>query len=163
MPGVPRGVATPETKTIRALYEALQTGDGDAMAALYAPGARYSDPIFRDLRGDQVRALWKMICEGSRDLEFKVRRVAGKGGFAEAQWEAKYTFPLTGLPVHNEGSAKFAFEDGLISNHHDDWHFQKWASQALGFKGKALGWTQPFHDAVSRRALEELERYMRSK
>jgi hypothetical protein len=36
---------------IRRFYEALDRHDGEAMAACYAPGARFEDPAFGELDG----------------------------------------------------------------------------------------------------------------
>ena len=39
---------------IERFYRAFDEGDGDAMAACYAPDARFSDPVFPDLRGSRA-------------------------------------------------------------------------------------------------------------
>ena len=36
---------------IERLYGAMNRGDGETMAACYAPDARFSDPAFGELRG----------------------------------------------------------------------------------------------------------------
>ena len=149
-----------DEKVVRRLYKALGERDGEAMAACYAPYAKFTDPVFTDLKGPEVGAMWKMLCSRAQDLRVEVRDVKVREGLGEATWEARYSFAETNLPVRNVGQARFVFRDGLIAQHVDDWHFHKWASQALGTKGKALGWTKPFHDAVSRKARESLERFM---
>lgn len=153
-------VAQADAKTVKQLYAALQARDGEAMAACYAPDARFSDPVFRDLHGAEIGAMWRMLCAQARELRVEVRGVKSKGGMGEATWEAWYSFPGRDLPVRNVGTARFALRDGLIVTHVDDWHFHKWAAQALGAKGKWLGWTKPFHEAVSRDAMRRLERFM---
>lgn len=149
-----------DLRTLRALYDALAQRDGEAMAACYAPDARFTDPVFRDLRGPQVGAMWRMLCSRARDLKVQVRRVEAEEGFGAASWEARYTFGATGRSVHNVIHSRFALRDGLITQHTDTFDFHAWASQALGWKGKAFGWTRPLHENVKQQAMVGLERYM---
>ena len=156
-PGVPS-----DAQVIKQLYAALNDCDGEAMASLYTDDARFSDPAFGDLEGPQVGAMWRMLTSRAQDLKVEVRLVKAKAGLGEAQWEATYTFAQTGLPVRNLGKARFAFREGKIATHTDEWDFHKWAGQALGFKGKALGWAKPFHATVTKKARAELEKFMTS-
>ena len=50
-------MAHPNDELIERFYGAFARGDGDAMAACYAPYARFSDPVFTDLRGEEPEAL----------------------------------------------------------------------------------------------------------
>ena len=135
-------------------YGAFGRRDGQAMAACYAPGARFSDPVFTDLRGEEPGAMWKMLTARAEDLE--VRLVAHDAGeeTGTAHWLADYTFTQTGRKVHNDVRAAFRFADGLIVEHRDDFSFHGWARQALGPVGLALGWT-PFLKAKVRRGARE--------
>ena len=38
------------------------------MAACYTPDEQFTDPVFRDLEGREVGAMWQMLCERSDDL-----------------------------------------------------------------------------------------------
>lgn len=151
-----------DEKVVKRLYAALGERDGDAMAALYAPYARFTDPVFTDLKGPEVGAMWRMLCRDAQELRVEVRDVRAASGLGDAVWEAWYAFGPEARMVRNVGHARFVFRDGLIAQHVDDWHFQKWAAQALGWQGKALGWTQPFHDKVRKEARARLERFMAS-
>jgi len=42
---------------IERFYQAFDEGDGDTMAACYAPDVRFSDPVFPDLRGSRAGAM----------------------------------------------------------------------------------------------------------
>ena len=44
----------------RRLYDALARKDGKAMAACYAPGVRFSDPVFPDLEGEEAADMWRL-------------------------------------------------------------------------------------------------------
>src|SRR5687767_1470425 len=51
---------------IERFYAAFDARDGDAMAACYAPGAHFSDPVFPDLNGDEPGAMWRMLTSQAR-------------------------------------------------------------------------------------------------
>ena len=44
-------------------YEAFQRRDHAGMIACYHPLIRFSDPVFTNLRSDEARAMWHMLCE----------------------------------------------------------------------------------------------------
>ena len=86
---------------IERFYEAFARRDHEAMASCYAPDARFSDPVFQDLNGDEVRAMWRMLCERAIDLELSHSGVRAEGDRGSAHWDADYTFTATGRRVHN--------------------------------------------------------------
>ncbi len=129
------------------------------MARCYAPDARFSDPVFTDLEGTQVAAMWRMLCERASDLRITFRDVVVAENQGSAHWEAWYTYSATGRPVHNVISATFTLRDGFIAEHHDRFDLYRWARQALGVSGLLLGWTPPFRRAIRRRASQSLARF----
>lgn len=149
-----------DERLVKQLYDALERRDGAAMAALYHPEARFSDGVFPDLRGPEVGAMWRMLCGRATDLKLRVRDITCSGGFGSCWWEATYTFGRTGRKVVNTATARFAFRDGAIVQHKDEWSFRKWSGQALGPAGKVLGWTKPFQAKVQDNARAELAAYM---
>ncbi len=130
-----------ETAVIERLYRALQRRDGAAMGACYHPQARFSDPVFPDLDAEGVRAMWAMLCARGKDLRVTFREIRGDAGHAYAHWEAWYTFSASGRTVHNVIDAEFELADGLILRQTDRFDFHRWAGQALGLAGWALGGT----------------------
>ena len=56
--------------------------------------------------------------------------------------DANYTFSATGRKVVNRIDAVFEVRDGKFVAHYDSFSFHKWAAQALGGVGSALGWTK---------------------
>ena len=56
-------------KVIRDLYDALDRHDGETMAQQYAPDARFKDPAFGELTGEQAGDMWRMLCSRTTDLE----------------------------------------------------------------------------------------------
>jgi ketosteroid isomerase-like protein len=144
---------------IERFYAAFAACDGDAMAACYAPDARFSDPVFVDLRGDEPGAMWQMLTSQATDLRVELLEHEAHGDEGTARWRAHYTFSQTGRPVVNDVRARFRFADGRIAEHDDDFDFHRWASQALGPSGKLLGWTPIVRSAVRRRARASLEQF----
>ena len=143
-------------EVIRAFYAAFQRRDHAAMGACYTPDATFSDPVFPDLRGPQVAAMWRMLCERGTDLRVTFGEVEATEAGGSARWEAWYTFGATGRPVHNIIRAEFTFRDGRIARHRDDFDLYRWARQALGVKGALLGWTPPVQNAIRRQAARAL-------
>jgi ketosteroid isomerase-like protein len=145
---------------LQRLYTALDQADGDAMAACYGPDARFSDPAFGELRGEQVGGMWRMLASRSSDLDVNLAEHDADDETGWAHWIARYTFTRTGRPVTNDVRARFRFEDGLIAEHDDSFSFYAWSRQALGIAGLLLGWTPLLRSAVRRRARGELEEFL---
>jgi ketosteroid isomerase-like protein len=140
-------------------YAAFARRDHATMAACYAPGARFSDPVFPELRGERIGLMWRMLCERGTDLrvEWEVLRATDES--ALVGWQAWYTFRATGLPVHNRITAVLDLDGPRIRRHQDDFPFHRWAAQALGWKGRLLGWTPLVRNAVRREAARALEKF----
>jgi ketosteroid isomerase-like protein len=135
---------------IRTLYDALDRHDGDAMATCYAPDARFRDPAFGELSGEQAGDMWRMLTERAEDLSVQLADHDADGDTGTAHWIARYTFTDSGRPVVNDVRARFRFAEGLIVEHVDEFSFFAWSRQALGAIGLALGWT-PILPALTRR------------
>jgi ketosteroid isomerase-like protein len=144
---------------IQRFYAAFARLDGDAMAACYAPDARFSDPVFSDLRGEEPGAMWKMLTGRARDLEVTLLAHEADADSGRAHWVADYTF-RTGRRVHNDVNAQFRFENGLIAEHRDSFSFYAWARQALGPVGAVLGWTPALRARVQREARAGLDGFI---
>jgi ketosteroid isomerase-like protein len=149
-----------EADLIRTFYAAFGRRDHAAMAACYAPDARFSDPVFRDLQGPRIAAMWRMLCERGADLRVEATGIEADGVRGSARWEAWYTFSATRRPVHNVIRATFAFRDGRIATHHDDFDLYRWARQALGAQGVLLGWTPFVQRAIRAQATGALEAFI---
>jgi ketosteroid isomerase-like protein len=147
--------------TIVRFYDAFSRRDGEAMAACYAPDARFSDPVFKDLTRPQVTAMWQMLTSSGRDLNIQLVEHIAESRTGTAHWLADYTFSRTGRRVHNDVHATFRFsDDGLIADHHDSFNLYAWAKQALGPVGSLLGWAPPFQSSLRSGASATLAKYM---
>jgi ketosteroid isomerase-like protein len=145
---------------IRRFYTAFGALDGDTMAACYAPDARFSDPVFTDLRGQEPGAMWRMLTGRANDLNVRLLEHEAGDQHGRAHWLADYTFS-TGRRVHNDVRAEFRFEDGLIVEHHDAFSFYTWAREALGPAGVVLGWTPLLRGKVQSQARSGLDEFLR--
>jgi ketosteroid isomerase-like protein len=144
---------------IERFYAAFARHDGDTMAACYTPDARFSDPVFTDLRGAEPGAMWRMLTGRAEDLEVSLVEHEAVDELGTAHWLADYTFS-TGRKVHNNVRAEFRFEHGLIAEHRDSFSFYAWARQALGPAGLAFGWTPIVHGKVKREARAGLDEFL---
>ena len=147
---------------VERFYSAFGRRDHATMAACYQPDARFSDPAFGELRGEEVTSMWRMLCERGRDLEIVFDRVEATDDRGSAHWEADYTFAATGRRVHNDITATFRFREGLIAEHDDRFSFWRWSRQALGPAGLALGWTPLLRGKVRGQARAQLRDFMTS-
>ncbi len=145
-------------KRITAFYEAFARRDGAEMTRFYADDARFSDPVFPDLRGKRIGAMWTMLCSRAKDLVIEHSGVEADDASGKAHWRAKYTFS-TGRNVINEIDARFRFRDGLCVEHDDVFDFGAWSRQAIGAPAILLGWTGLIQRKVQREAAIGLERY----
>src|SRR4051812_11671734 len=153
--------AKANNETIERLYAAFADCNGAAMTACYARGAHFRDPAFGDLEGDDIGAMWRMLTGRARDLEITLREHDADEAAGTAHWLARYPFP-PGRRVENDVHAGFAFDqDGLITDHVDDFDFHRWASQALGPKGHLVALLPPLRGKARAQALGRLATYKR--
>jgi hypothetical protein len=148
-------------KLINVFYTSFQARDWKKMVEAYHPEVTFYDPVFGNLDGPQVRAMWEMLLSGATELDLQFEDVVADEGYGSCRWVARYVFTATGRRVVNRAKARFRFEDGAIAEHYDDFSFYRWASQAFGWKGVVFGWTSMLQRAVRRKARLALERFMK--
>jgi len=132
----------PNAELVDHLYASFRKRDAAAMAACYQPDATFSDPIF-EVKGQEVADMWTMFCERGRDLSLDWRVVSADDETGAAHWEPRYTFSVTGRPIHNKIDSRFTFRGGKIATQVDSFDVWRWSRMALGPKGAMLGWA-PF-------------------
>jgi len=147
---------------IERLYGAFDRGDGDTMAACYAPDARFRDPVFGELGGEEAGTMWRMLTSRpDSDLRVELAEHEAGAETGSAHWIARYTFAQTGRPVVNDIQARFRFAGGLIAEHVDEFSFWAWSRQALGPPGLLLGWTPVLPLVLRRKVRANLARFAR--
>lgn len=152
---------SPNAEAIRAFYHNFDRRDAEGMASLYAADVVFSDPVFPALRGDDARAMWRMLCARGTGLRIELVAFEADELRGRARWDAFYTFSATGRPVHNRIDARFEFRDGEVVRHIDSFSFWRWSRQALGATGMLLGWTGLVRAKVQRTAARGLEEFKR--
>jgi ketosteroid isomerase-like protein len=155
-----RRMSSANEQLIERFYAAFDARDGAAMAACYAPGARFSDPVFGELHGAEPGAMWRMLTAQASELRIELLEHDADDARGSAHWRAHYVFSQTGRPVVNDVRAGYRFADGLIAEHDDSFSFHRWSRQALGPPGLLLGWTPLLRRRVSRRARAGLDAFM---
>ncbi len=146
-------------KLIDTFYTAFQQRNAEVMAACYADDAQFSDAVFKGLRGQQVGDMWRMLTEKAQNFSLVFDGVRADENSGEAHWVATYTFSQTGNTVVNDIRARFTFKDGKIATHTDTFNLWRWSAQALGFKGRLLGWTPLVQNAIRQQAAKGLADY----
>jgi ketosteroid isomerase-like protein len=146
---------------IHQFYTAFTNRDWQTMANCYHPDAEFTDEVFVGLKGKEVPGMWRMLIEkGGDNLEVTYSHVQVNGDIGSADWVAIYLFSSTGRRVINRIHAEFVLKEGKIYRHTDQFNLHKWATQALGFKGKLLGGTSFFRRKLQKTAKEGLLRYL---
>ena len=149
------------TDTIERFYRTFQLRDHEAMAECYHPSIHFSDPMFSDLRGSEVAAMWHMLCERATDLDVTLNGVTDEGdGSLSAQWEARYPFGRKARSIHNKIDARFVFEDGKIIEHVDEFSLWRWTRMAFGVPALLTGWTGSVQAKVRARAARSLTKFI---
>lgn len=150
----------PNEQLIQTFYTAFQAREAAGMNACYHPEIVFSDPVFGRLQGDQVKAMWQMLCGRAKDLQITFGDVQADAGTGKAHWEARYSFGKAGRPVHNIIDASFVFQDGLIWQHTDRFDLWRWSRMALGPIGILLGWTPMIQSTIQKDARRGLEQFI---
>ncbi|CAN5478548.1 nuclear transport factor 2 family protein [soil metagenome] len=147
-------------KLITDFYIAFQKKDWRGMQACYHDKIEFSDPVFRDLKGGEAKAMWHMLAEAAKDLIVVFKNVDGETRKGSCDWDALYSFSRTGRKVHNIIHAEFEFKDGKIIKHTDTFDLWRWAGMALGPSGKLLGWAPFLQGKVRATARKSLDKFI---
>jgi ketosteroid isomerase-like protein len=145
-------------------YSAFQELDYEKMNSCYSADIVFSDPVFGMIQGEEVRAMWEMLCKNARDFSLRYSDIVMLDDeYATCKWVANYTFSQTGKKVENRVKAFMRLKDGKIIEHSDAFKLSKWAEQALGWKGYWFGWTGFMKKRIMRKAVQNLNRFMEQK
>ena len=156
----PTGKMQAHASLLEQFYTAFQQRDYRSMAAAYHPDATFRDGAFDLKNGQEIAAMWHMLCTGGRDLRVEYRDVQAGHQQGSAHWEAYYTFSRTGRPVHNVIDSAFEFQAGKIIRQQDSFSFWRWSRQALGPAGWLLGWTPLLQNKVRATAMGNLRKFI---
>jgi len=149
---------------ITKFYSAFQKLDYGTMQSCYHEGAIFNDPAFGILEGDEVRAMWEMLCKNAKDFKLSFSNIQLLDDeYCTCNWTANYIFSKTGRKVTNNIKAHMRIRDGLITEHTDQFDIWKWSRQALGLSGVLLGWSNFMKVKIRKMARKNLQKFMESK
>ncbi|MBR7800343.1 nuclear transport factor 2 family protein [Undibacterium fentianense] len=149
----------PNALLIQKFYEAFQRLDAQAMVACYAEDIQFSDPVFLDLKGQQVGDMWRMLTSRAQDFSLVFDQIEANETEGRAHWVASYCFSQTGRQVVNDIHAKFTFRDGKIAVHRDHFDLWKWSRQAMGWKGYLMGRLPLVQNKIRHQAEKNLRKF----
>ena len=152
-----------EEKLIHTFYTSFREKNWRGMGECYLDEAFFYDPIFGNLEGIRVRAMWEMLLNNAGDLELSYANVSGEGGYGSCDWTAVYTYGPTRRKVTNKVKAHFTFDGGRIAEHQDEYSLWRWSAQALGFQGLLFGWTSAAQGKIRKMARAGLDRFLMAK
>ncbi len=150
----------PNQETITRFYAAFSQKDAKTMATCYHEDVTFSDPVFKELRGAEVAAMWEMLCLQAKTLIITSSDIQADDLKGQANWTAHYDFGKPPRPVHNRIHAEFEFLDGKIIRHIDTFNFWKWSRMALGFLGLIMGWHSGVQQKISAQAMSNLTKFI---
>ncbi len=151
-------------QTIERFYKAFQQKDYATMNSCYSDDIVFYDPVFELLENGRAKQMWEMLCKSAKDLTIEYGNIkALDEEYYTCDWVARYTFSRTGRPVINHVKAHMKMLDGKIVEHSDAFSIHKWSTQALGFKGKLLGWNSFFQRKIKNMARRNLILFIEGK
>ena len=146
---------------IEKFYTAFQKLDYKTMQDCYSDHPVFNDPAFGIIEGDEVKAMWEMLCKNAKDFSLSYGNIELLDDeYATCNWVARYTFSKTGRQVENHIKAYMRIQNEKITEHTDYFNFWKWSRQALGVSGWLLGWSNFLKGKVRINALRSLEKFM---
>lgn len=151
-------------QTIERFYQAFQQKNYEEMNSCYSDDIVFYDPVFELLEKGRAKQMWEMLCKSAKDLNIQYSNIkALDEEYYTCDWVAHYTFSKTGRPVVNRVRAHMKMLDGKIVEHSDAFSLHQWASQALGFSGKLLGWNSFFQRKIKNTARRNLIQFIENK
>ena len=149
---------------ISSFYTAFQNLEHKKMNECYSDEIVFFDPAFGLLRGEEVKAMWEMLCKNASGFSLVYGNIlALDDQYFTCDWVASYTFSKTGRRVVNKIKAHMMIVDGKIIEHSDGFSLHKWSMMALGFSGWLFGWNSFFQNKIKRQARRNLEKFMEQK
>jgi ketosteroid isomerase-like protein len=145
---------------IQKFYNAFAKRDYKTMQDCYSSDPVFNDPAFGILQGDEVKAMWQMLCGNAKDFSLSYDKIESDSEYGTCNWIATYTFSKTGRRVVNKVKAHMRTQDGKITEHTDEFDIYKWSRQALGLPGILLGWSGYIKTKIRNEARGNLLKFM---
>ncbi|MCU0428869.1 MAG: nuclear transport factor 2 family protein [Cytophagaceae bacterium] len=150
----------PNEVILNEFYATLQKKNHQGLKKFYASDAVFSDPMYLNLRTEEIHAMWELFCINSKNFSLEFGNVKADDQQGEVSWKASYIYASSGNSVTKEVKSSFEFKEGKIVRQNDVYDFHEWAGQALGLMGSLLGWTGFVENQVKENARKNLEAFM---
>ena len=148
-------------QVIQRFYSAFQKLDYRTMQDCYSEDATFYDTVFGLLNGDEVRAMWEMLCKQAKDFSLEYSNIQMLDDeYATCNWTARYIFSKTGRKIVNNIKAHMRIKNGKIVEHSDAFRLSEWAAQAFGLTGSIFGWMGFFKRKIRKTARKNLDAFM---
>lgn len=155
---------TADQQLITKFYTSFQSLDPSGMNECYSDDIVFFDPAFGLLKGNEVKAMWEMLCKNARNFSLQFGNITALDHeYYTCDWIASYTFSKTGRRVINKVKAHMLIADGKIIEHSDGFSLHKWSMMALGFSGWLLGWNSFFQNKIKKQARKNLDTFITNK
>ena len=145
---------------IQTFYDAFARLDFETMQNSYSENPVFNDPVFGILQGDEVKAMWEMLCKNAKGLTINLEKIMVDGEYGTCNWTAIYSFSKTGRKVVNKIKAHMRIADSKIIEHTDEFDIYKWSRHALGLPGILLGWSGYLKNKIRSDAKNKLKKFM---
>jgi hypothetical protein len=149
-------------KLLKDFYTCFKNRDAAGMARCYHPQIEFSDPVFPNLKGNEVGAMWSMLIARGKETQITFGEIIANETEGSCKWEAIYPYGPKRRRVHNVVTSHFRFQDGKIIKQTDRFDLWKWLSMALGPSGTLLGWSGLLKNKVRALAARSLKDYLGS-
>jgi len=147
-------------KLMQTFYEAFARLDYKTMQSCYSDDPVFNDPVFGILQGDEVKAMWEMLCKNAKDFSLQYSSIDVDSEYGTCNWTASYTFSKTGRRVVNKVKAHMRIQNEKIIEHTDEFDIYKWSRQALGLPGILLGWSGYIKNKIRYDVRNRLQKFM---
>ena len=86
---------------------------------LYAPDARFKDPAFGELTGEEAGDMWRMLTSRAEDLKVELAEHEADGDTGQRPLDRRPTPSAPAAPWSTTSRRRFRFRDGKIVDHED--------------------------------------------
>lgn len=146
-------------KLIHCYLRALRERDLQTMQMCYHGSITYEDDLFRELRKEEVGAMWEMRFGENPVWEVEYREVEASNVWGRAYWTLTYGHSKSGKPRRRHIVARFTFYEGKILYHSDAFNLYNWVKETQGAWWRFLVWFSPFRYFLRAGAHRRLKRF----
>jgi hypothetical protein len=146
-----------ELGLVERFFNAFGNGDWRTMARCYHDKASFTDPIFPDLRGEQIVYYWHQWFKENEGIKLNYSQLFADERKAQVQWNVRYTYQ--GRAVKHDATSTLAIWDDQIVRHVDEFALGGYLRQREGLLTGLLSGIPLVHQRVQRSARSRLDKH----